>query len=334
MTEIVKKSASIILEEINKAKSILLHCHPSPDPDSVGSALAMKFALESLGKKVTLIQGDNEIPKAFEFPGVETIVKKSYGEINTADYDLFISQDASSKGMISFLKEVIFPENMKVIVIDHHASNVGYGHINCIDASYPATAQMIFDLLKEMNIKITHDIALNLFMGIYTDTGGFQYGNTDHKTFDIVSELTELAPEFAKTIFIMNNSKSKSALIFDGLAISSITEYYNGILVIASVNFDQITKNNINKEEIYSSNISNEIKSVEGYYIGACMIETEQNIVKVSFRTRDENKYDVSRLAVALGGGGHKAAAGVRLNMTMNEAINKVVETTKIIYNL
>jgi phosphoesterase RecJ-like protein len=193
---------------------------------------------------------------------------------------------------------------------------------------------MIFDLLKEMGVKLTHDIALNLFMGMYTDSGGFKYGKVNSETFKIVAELVDLAPEFAKTIFTMDNSNSKSALIFEGLALSSLREFYGGNLVIASVTNQQIIDNRIVKDEIYTSNISNKIKSVEGQNIGVCMVEPEPNLIKMSFRTRDENKYDVSKLAVALGGGGHKAAAGARLNMTIPEAIDKVVETAKIVYNL
>ena len=89
MTDTIKKYAPIIHSEVQKAKHILLHCHPSPDPDSVGSVLAMKLALEQLGKKVTLIKGDSEIPKAFAFPSDETITQKSYPEVDLKDFDLF-----------------------------------------------------------------------------------------------------------------------------------------------------------------------------------------------------------------------------------------------------
>src|SRR3989344_9571766 len=97
ISEEVKKAAPLIFNEIKKANSILLHCHPSPDPDSVGSVLAMKFALESLGKKVTVIQGDSEIPQAFmHFPGAGDIVQKSFDEMDLKEFDLFIILDSGS----------------------------------------------------------------------------------------------------------------------------------------------------------------------------------------------------------------------------------------------
>jgi len=331
MTDTIKKYASIILDEINKANHILLHCHPSPDPDSVGSALAMKIALESINKKVTLIKGDDSIPKEFDFPGVNTILQKSYKEINTADFDLFIVLDSGSKSMITSPIESI---DIRTIVIDHHKSNEGYGDINCIDSTYPATGQLLFDLLNEMNIKINHDIALNLFMGIFTDTGGFRYRNSGSETLRVAFELSKLAPDYIETIFTMENSKRKESIVFEGLALSSIKEFFDGKLAIASVSFDEIIKNNIKEEDILIGGISNKIKSVKGFEISVTMYEKEKGLVKISIRTRDPSKYDASKLAVSLGGGGHIGAAGAKLNMTIEQAIDKVVEKTKLIYNL
>ncbi len=334
MTDIIKDFAPLFLKEIEKSNNILLHCHPSPDPDSVGSALAMKLALESINKKVTLIQGDNEIPKSFNFPGVNTIEKKSYSEINTNVFDLFISLDSNTKKMITNKQDIVFPENLKVIVIDHHKSNEGYGHINCIDSSYPATAQILFDLFKEIKIELNHDIALNLFMGIYTDTGGFKYLNNGASTLIVASELAKYAIDYPEIIFKMENSNRKQKLIFQGLALSSVKEFCNGKVAIASVSNDQLVENNIAREDILSSTIANEIKSIIDFDIAISIVEEEKGISKISIRTRDSNKYDLSKLAITLNGGGHKAAAGARLNMTINDAINKVVEQIKLIYNL
>lgn len=334
MTETIKAYSESILKEINNSNNILLHCHPSADSDSVGSVLAMKFALESMGKKATVIRGDTEIPKSFDFPGINTIVQKSYAEIDKENFDLFLVLDSSSKNMISFKSEVIFPEKMKVIVIDHHKSNENFGHINCVDSSYPSTAQIVFDLLKSFGIKIDHDIAINIFIGMYTDTGGFKYGNVNSETFKIVSELVSYATDFTETIFTLENSATKESLIFEGLALSSIKDFYEGKLAISSITYEQMRENNIKSQDIISSSISNKIKSVIGFDVGVCLVEEESNLIKVSFRTRYPQKYDLTKIAKALGGGGHIAAAGARINSTMDDAIHKVVENFKLIYNL
>ncbi len=334
MTETIKKNAPIILSEIQKAQNILLHCHPSPDPDSVGSTLAMKLALEQMGKKVTLIKGDSDIPKAFDFPGVATITQKSYGEIDSKEFDLFIILDSGSPEMISSLSEIVFPDTMMTIVIDHHASNKGYGKINCVDSSYPATAQLLLDLFKTIGVKLNHDIALNLFMGIYTDTGGFRYGNTNADTFQAATELATLAPDFSKVISIMDNSNSKESLIFEGIALLSLKTFLNGKFALASITYDELQKNNIKEDDISTGYISSKLRSISDIDISATLIESKPGIVKISFRTRDSEKYNVSKLATVLGGGGHVAASGARLNMTIPEAIELVVKTAKEIYNL
>lgn len=207
---------------IENSKNVLLHCHPSPDPDSVGSTLAMKFALEQIGKKVTLIKGDSNIPRAFLFPGIETIVKKNFFEIDLKEFDLFIILDSGSKEMISNKGEIVFPENLNTLVIDHHSSNKGFGKINHIDSSYSSCCELIYQILKYLGINITHDIALNLFMGIYTDTGGFRYGKNGDKTLRVASDLASIAPDYQKTISIMENSNTKESLVFEALAMSSI----------------------------------------------------------------------------------------------------------------
>ncbi len=335
MSEIIKKQAPIILAEIKKANSILLHCHPSPDPDSVGSALAMKFALEQLGKKVTLIQGDDEIPKAFAFPGVETITKKSFAEIDFKDFDLFIILDSGGLNRVSFTP-LVFPESLMTIVIDHHSSNPGFGKIDLIDTTYKATAQMLVDLFKEIGIKIDHDIAANLFIGIYTDTGGYRYTDGDPTVLKIAAELAVIVPDYAKMIDTMENSRTKEALMFEGMAITSMKSFFDGKLVIASVTCDELKKNNIKKSDVVSGHISNKFKSIEGVQVSATLLEHEPGQIKISFRSRDGAAYDVAELAMRVdaGGGGHKAAAGVRVSMTMPEAIDKVVKTAKELYNL
>lgn len=322
-------------EEIKKAKSVLLHLHPSPDPDSAGSALAMKFALEGLSKRVVVIQGDTDIGDNFNFlPGVQDIVRKDFSQIDLKDFDLFIILDAGSPEMISGKKTPVFPLPIKTIVIDHHSSNNSYGDINIVDTKLPSTTSILFNLFKEWHIGITKEIALNLFIGLYTDTGGFKYQMTSSETFSIASELVKIVPEYHRTIFEMENGREKEDIYFEALALDSIKVFLDGNLAISSVSFDQLKEKGISVKNVITHNISNDLKSVKGWNIGVAMAEIEPNNVKISLRTRDSEVFDVSRLAIALGGGGHKAASGAYLRMPLEEAIKKVVDTAKSIYKL
>ncbi len=332
---IVKEFAPVILAEIKKADSILLHCHPSPDPDSVGSALAMKFALEQLGKKVTVIKGDSEIPKAFmHFPGADSIVRKNFFEVDLKDFDLFIAQDSGSIEMVSRIKPIIFPESLKVIVIDHHKTNTKYGSINLVDSTYPATGQLLFDVFNEWGITITPEIASNLFIGIYTDTGGFKYEGTGESTFKTAGELVGIIPNFNRLIAQMENSNTPKLLAYEGLALSSIETFLDGKVAISSVSCKELQDKGIPKSETGAGFISSIMRSVGSWNIVCAVIESEPGKVKLSFRTNDASKFDVSKIAVAFGGGGHKAAAGGISNLPIEEVKKQVVEKIKELYNL
>ncbi len=329
----MEKSA-LIFAEIEKAKSILLHCHPSPDPDSVGSVLAMKFGLESIGKKVTIIQGDSEISPGFmHFPGATEIQKKNFGETDLKEFDLFIILDSSKPEMISRKQEPQFPLSIKTIVIDHHMTNAGYADLNLVTAA-PSTTYLIYCLFKLWNITLTPPIAANLFIGMYTDTGGFRYQPIDYKIFEAAAELSKLYPAYPDMIFKMENSLEKESIYGQAIALNSIKTFFNDNLVISAVPCKTLTEKNIPTNAISEGYIASILKSVVGWNIAVSMVEIEPGRIKMSFRTRDVGKFDVSKLATALGGGGHKAAAGAVFTTSLDEAVAKVVETAKVLYNL
>ncbi len=332
MNNEIIKFATVILEEIKKANKILLHLHPGPDGDSVGSSLAMMHVLEGMGKSVTLIKGDSSLPQYLSvLPGFSKIVQKNFFEIDLSEFDLFLIQDSSTVKFVSQLNEVVFPNTLKTIVIDHHASNVGFGDINLLVPTYPAVCQILFELFKEWGVSITEDISKCLFLGMYTDTGGFTYSNTLPSTFKIAGELSIIAPNLHEIIFEMNNSNTKGQLVYEGLALNSIKTFLGDRVAVASVSYDDLQKHAISSEES-SAGIANKLKSVVGWDIGISMVENIPGQVKISFRTRDSEKYDLTKVAGALGGGGHKGAAGAVIGLSIEESINKVVATLGEVY--
>ncbi len=327
--------ASLILTEIKKSSSVLLHCHPSPDPDSVGSALAMKFIIESFGKRVTVIKGDSDIPEAFlHFPGAIDIVKKNFFEVDFKDFDLFISVDTASPNQISKLKPVIFPLPIKSIVIDHHPSNIGYADINLIVPESPATDQIIYLLAKEWDVNITSDMAANMFIGLYADTGGLKYQNTSLKSYEIMTDLVRLYPEFSKIILRMENSESPKALAFYGMALDAIEVFLGDKVALSAVSSIQLATRDIKEEDISSSFISSMMTNVSSWKITASLVEIVPGKTRCSFRTNDPEHYPVTILAGALGGGGHKAAAGATIDTGVEEAKKLIVSKAKELYNL
>ncbi len=317
---------------VEKANKILLHLHPGPDLDSMGSALGMAWAIKQLGKNPTVIRGDSELPDfAPLFPGYEEILPKNFFEITLADYDLMIILDSGSPQMVSTQGEVRFPEDLNTIVIDHHKSNTAFGKINLVRPDYPANCQLLFDLFADWEIKLNRNIATCLFLGMYGDTGGFRYLGTSAQTFATVAKLVELIPDFSKIIFTLDNNRQPETLYYEALALNSI-EVIFGKVAVSSVSFAEMASQGVRPEHVGAVGMSTKLKSVVGWDLGIAMHEIEPGIVKVSSRTRDPEKFDVSKLATALGGGGHRAAAGARIVGDIATAKAKLREILPKIY--
>lgn len=333
MTDIVKKQAPIIWEAVNKSSKILLHFHPSPDPDTVGAGLALMHIFERLGKAVTILQGDSQFPESMKsLPGVDKILAKNYLEINPEYYDLFIINDSSNLDQVSKKGEVKFPEGMTTVVIDHHISNLGYGKINLIDDTYPATCQIVYDLLTCWGVEISKEAAVCLFLGIYADTGGFKYPKTSPETFRAAAHLAEINPDFSKVVFDFENTNSEESLKFVGLALSSIRTYFDSQVAISEVPFEKISALGIDKKDTERSQIANALKTVVGWNLCISFFEVEKDQVNVSFRTRDTAKFDVSKIASALGGGGHAAAGGATIKEPFEQAKDLLMRKIEEIY--
>jgi phosphoesterase RecJ-like protein len=313
---------------IKSSKKVLLHLHPSPDGDSAGSALAAMYALKQLKKQVTVISGDSDLPQFLSvLPGFKEIVPKNFFQVDLNQFDLFLILDSSSKNQISKFGEVVFPKKLKTIVIDHHPSNEKFASVNIIDDQSPATCQIIHHLFKKLNIKITPNIAANIFVGLYTDTGGFKYPRTTQKTLSIATECSKIYPKFPELIFEIENHNQPDRLKFLSIMLSSIENYYSDHVAVASISYDDIQKYDINSSTFNNSEIPNILKSVVGWDIGVSLIEHQPNITKISMRTRNPNLYDLSKICATTGfGGGHKSAAGATLNLPLAEAKKTILK--------
>ncbi len=327
MTEKVTRKAPQIWEAIGKSNNILLHCHPGPDGDSVGSSLAFYHLLKSLGKQPTLIAGDSPIPAGLsKLPGADQIVCKSYFQINIGDFDTFIILDSSSPQMISKKGEIVFSENLQTIVIDHHSSNKGFGKINLVDDSYIATCQLVYDLFGLWKMQITPEIATCLMVGIFVDSGGFAYPKTTSETFQVAAKLAWINPDYTKTIFELDNNNSASKIYFQGLALSLVETLFNDKVALSAVSLAQMKEKGIDPHNLEKSEIANSLKSVIGWEIGVSLVEREKDVIDISLRTRDPQKYDLAKIALSLGGGGHSAAAGATLNLPFLEAKKLLID--------
>ncbi|MFA4827087.1 MAG: bifunctional oligoribonuclease/PAP phosphatase NrnA [Candidatus Shapirobacteria bacterium] len=311
-----------IIKTIQDSQNILLSLHCSPDGDSIGSNLALYLYLKDIGKKVTLIKGDSELPQSFKNqPGFSEITAKNYFDLDLTQFDLFIILDSAALNQVSKLKDITFPKNLKTILIDHHPYNQGFCQTNLIDSETISTCQIIFELFKNWKIDIIPDIAVNLFVGLYTDSGGFKYQKTSSRTFEIASRLAAINPDFPKYIFEIENNSDPSQIYFKGIAFSSVELFFNQRVAISSVSYETLVKNDLSSRRIEKAEISNTLKSVIGWDIGISIVEHEPGICSVSMRTRNSETFDLYKIGEATGaGGGHPAASGATIKKPLPEA--------------
>lgn len=315
--------SQLILEEIKNADSILLNCHRSPDPDSVGSVVAMCNVLKTFGKSTKIICVDEvQDDTKFLLDEQNKIEKIDYSSFDFAKYDLFLHLDSSNWSQVSGSSEIKLPD-IKKIVIDHHFTNDRFGFINLVDSERSSTAEILFKVFEDWGIDLTKEISQALLTGLIYDTSSLQNPSADTDTALIYYKL-------------MKNGGDKDEIIKN---------------IYRSINFDKIKATAVildkfNKDDenhfvwtALSFNEYKEFKDVQGVKtmvanlfgssidktdFGVVMIEEQNKSLNVSFRGRTE--FDTSTIAEALGGGGHKKASAARINgLSFDEAVEKVL---------
>ena len=307
-----------ILEEINKAESIVILTHENPDGDAIGTGLALYNALKQYGKNPDIIIP--EYPRIFEFlPSTDEIKKES----DVEKYDLAISVDCATIKMLNGF--VNYFENAKVKVsIDHHSTNTMFGDLNYVSPDAPACAQILLVVLEYFKIEITKDIGTCILAGIITDTGGFKYSGVTSETFKFVAELLEKGINVSKIYRRVLQTKTKANFELNRIATNRLEFFEDG-----KVAFTYITKEDeekVNSESGDHEGIVETGRDIEGVEVSIFIRQTEKGC-KVSMRS---NEYvNVSDVCLLLGGGGHVHAAGATMQCTIEQAKEKILRQLK-----
>lgn len=314
-----------ILDEIKKANKILVNCHRGPDSDSVGSATALARVLEKMGKESAIIC-PSEIPADLKFLGTEKIQTVDFTKFNFSEYDLFLTIDSSAYSMVSGFKETVMPQ-IPIIVMDHHISNEGFGKINLIDSTMTSTGELLFKVFTDWGVEIDKKIAQSLLTGIIGDTGSFQYQNVGAETLRNAAKLIELGAdkdEIIKNIY-RNIDFTEVKLWGKFIENMEVDEEFGFVwAAIPHSLYKEYGEPYSAKEDV--ANLFFPI--VKGTDFGMVMVEMEERLLSISFRSKSD--FDVSVIAQKLGGGGHKAAAGARIEgLPFDSAVTKVLETVR-----
>lgn len=320
------KESKEILDSIKKATTILVNCHRSPDPDSVGSALAMRKVLTDMGKTVEVICPDNISPDSKFFNSSEVVQKIDYDKFDFSSFDLFLMLDSSEwVQVLGYGKEKI-PE-IKKIVIDHHYTNEGFGDINIVDSEGSSTAEVLYRVFEDWGVELSEEVAEDLLGGLIYDTSSLQHSSANTKTAETFTKLMKLGADKNKIIFNFYRNISFDKVKLIGEVLKNMEIDLENKFVWSAVPYETLTLYP-DSMGVKSMAANFYASSIENTNFGIIMIEEKKNFLNLSLRAKEG--YDISKIAEALGGGGHKqAGAAVLRNIPYDQAVIKVLETVR-----
>jgi len=309
---------SKLFEDI-KDTSNLITGHINADGDALGSALAFKLILDSKG-----INSDVSFDIKCNFPSnlnhlpVELIMDKP-----KENYDNIYVFDCGNSERLGDLEDLALNAK-RVIVVDHHI-NPSFRDIQVIDSKAASTTQVLFREILSANIDIDKNIANCLMTGLITDTGRFQYSNTDNEVFEIASKLMLSGAELTSISDNIYGSIPMNAIKLQSEVLNRIELHEEEELVVSYVLQEDYLNYDIESSE--TDFLIDSIRLVKESSVALLLKEQEDKSFKGSLRSR--NKLDVQQIASLFGGGGHKAASGFSTNLSIEEIKNKVKNAIK-----
>ena len=314
-TTTAETTAARVAAEIRRRQRFVVASHARPDGDAIGSSLAMALALRRLGKDARVVSRDHVPPQMQVFPGVESIeVVESLDDPGDAVIILECG-DAQRTGIAGL-------ERGYVINIDHHPGNAMYGAMNWLDLSAAACGEMVFELIGELGVSLTPEIATHVYIAILTDTGAFHHSNITPRTFDICRQTVEAGVEPAAMARRVFDSNSFGKLKLIGALLDSMELMHDGRLAVLYMDDAMLAAcgctYNDTEGVINLPLTAREIQAVVFFKA------TSGGEIRVSLRS----KYDVDVRMVAnqYGGGGHKNASGFTVSGPLSDVRGLIID--------
>lgn len=293
----------------------MITSHIRPDGDGLGSGLALYWMLQSLGKDASVILRDRVPPAYSVLPGSELVlVQPDVEDLYDAAFVIECS-DVERPGLPGL-------KNQVVVNIDHHSTTVPFGDVNWIDSTAAAVGEMIYNLCKALGVEVTKEIAECIYTALLTDTGSFHFSNTTERTLKIASELVRRGVEPARISQALFYSYPFSRIKLLGLVLSTIERDESGR--IAWVTMDRHSMYEADASEEDSDGIVNHALSIEEVEAVAFFKELSTGVYRISLRSKGKN--NVAKVAELFGGGGHRNAAGCRVEGDFDDVKRRVIE--------
>jgi phosphoesterase RecJ-like protein len=316
LTKTTAKSRGKILEALEGPGPFLIASHKGPDGDALGSALALKLWLEGRGRRVEVVNSDG-VPDPFGFlPSADRALLETPPDLIGCTAFILDTPVVSRAA----LAEGVLERASLVVNIDHHPDNTGYGDVNFVDPSASSVALIIYELLADTG-ELSAAISSLLYIGVMTDTGGFRFGNTDARTLRVAAALVILGANPAGLANAVYGEQPLGRLRLLGLVLSTTETEFDGKVAVSVMTERMKSETGSTGEDIEGiASVGRRVRGVEV----ALLLREEDGRIRASLRSK--GAVDVNAVARRLGGGGHKAAAGVLLDGPIESARERLLE--------
>ncbi|MGB6383768.1 MAG: bifunctional oligoribonuclease/PAP phosphatase NrnA [Terriglobales bacterium] len=305
-----------VLQEIRARRRFVVTSHARPDGDGIGSALACGQILRVMGKEADVVMHDG-VPRIYQnLPFADRVIQADAVPANLASNDAVIMLECDSirRAALEGLEKCF------LINIDHHASGRNFAHINWIDSTVMATAELVYRLARLACVPVDRDIATCLYTGLMTDTGSFMFEGTNEHTFTVARELVLAGadPALCARHIYFGHSTAKMRLL--GAALSNL--HREGALAWIAVTQEEMQRFGAREEDC--EGLVNYALSIADVQVAIFFRELPDGRYRVSIRSKGE--VNVSAVAEHFGGGGHKCASGCSIDGPLDAAVSRIIE--------
>jgi bifunctional oligoribonuclease and PAP phosphatase NrnA len=317
-TETASSTRELVLERIHEDERFVLATHEGPDGDALGSLIAMHAILTGLGKQSAMFisPSDLPLPREYRFFDLEGHIEQPPADI-AARTVVFLDCGNIDRNSASVLRD-----GAHLLNIDHHHDNTRFGTINHVLAHASCTAEIVWELMHGLGVEATPQIAQALYVGLITDTGRFMYENTTPRAHQMAGELIEAGVDVAAVYRRLYEGMPTGKLELLGMALAHLQRFDAGELTLAWLSAADFER--ANAEDSYSEGIIDQLRALEGTKVAALVRELSsgerKGQHKISLRSTGDD-VDVSIIARAQGGGGHRRAAGFSTALGQAELI-------------
>ena len=311
-----------IADALRRHDRFLVVTHENPDGDALGSLLAAALALRTLGKDAVMyLPGGTPLPREYAFMPLGELVREPPED---AGERVLLAVDCAKAERIGDPEAV--ERAPLVLDVDHHHDNTRFGDVNLIVADASSTGEVLRDVIRELGIKLTPELAEPLYIALVTDTGRFQYTNTTPKSLRLAAELVDAGADIHAVFQQVYESVefAKLKLLARALARAEVLE--GGRIVVSHLVRNDFTE--AGAAEPYSEGIIDYLRAVEGSELAVLVREQLSDAAqayKGSLRSSID-ELDVSAIARRFGGGGHRQAAGFSTDLPLDQIVEQIRE--------